>query len=84
MKKINPIMLAAGIAILAIALPTHATDRQGTLKQCQTIKDNIERYTNLRRQGGRSAQMSAWQKQRNGYKKRYAEYRCSVHRKTLN
>jgi hypothetical protein len=56
---------------------------QGTLGECQRIKDRIEHYTNLKRAGGSAKQMASWHKKRNDYKAKYSSNRCSKHRKEL-
>ena len=61
----------------------YGDDEPGTLKECQKIKDRIDRYTNLRRYGGTSRQMDQWQKKRNYYKDKYTEKDCTQHRNHL-
>lgn len=68
---------------LLLTMSAYAGDEPGSLKQCQKIKDRIERYTNLRRSGGTSRQMDKWQKKRNYYKDQYTEKDCMQHRNHL-
>ncbi len=72
------------IFLLLLLLPaTATTEEPGTLKQCQRVKDQIEKYTNLRRAGGSAKMMTYWQKKRNYYKGLYSEYHCSRFRNDL-
>ena len=75
--------------LLAIILPLlftsagYAAQERGTLKECQRIKDRIERYTDLRRAGGSSRQMNSWQRKRNQYREEYSDKDCMRHRNHL-
>ncbi len=71
------------IFFLLFTTVAYAGHERGTLKECQKIKDRIERYTNLRRAGGSGRQMSGWQKKRNYYKEQYSEKDCMRHRNHL-
>lgn len=68
---------------LLVAMSAYAGHEPGTLEQCQKIKDQIDRYTDLRRAGGTGRQMSNWQKRRNYYKDQYSEKDCMRHRNHL-
>jgi hypothetical protein len=71
------------LCALLFTTAAYAGHERGTLKQCQKIKDRIEKYTNLRRAGGTGRQMNGWQKKRNYYKEQYAEKDCMRHRNHL-
>lgn len=46
-----------------------------SLQACETLERKVERYTQLRRNGGSAKQMTNWQKARHKYKERYHECR---------
>ncbi len=56
---------------------------QGTLRQCQKVKDKIDYYTDLRRAGGSSKSMEKWKQKRDHYHERYGVLRCSQWRNEL-
>lgn len=64
-----------GIVALGFSINSFAAS-DPNLGQCQHIKNQIERYTNLKRKGGSKNQMQHWQKSRNEYKKQYADQGC--------
>ncbi len=45
------------------------------LQACEALERKVERYTQLRRNGGNASQMTRWQKARHKYKERYHECR---------
>lgn len=65
---------------LLLTDPAYAATEQGSLTRCQSIENNIQRYTEKRRQGGSSGQMNRWQKKRNHYKSLYSRYNCKKYR----
>ncbi|MEH6650096.1 MAG: hypothetical protein V7707_08750 [Motiliproteus sp.] len=75
--------LAAAFLSFALATNPGVSAESGSLQQCQSIKDSIQRYTDKRRRGGSSAQMSGWQKKRNHYNRLYSRYDCKRHRRNL-
>ena len=72
------------LLLLMLSWPTaDASADPGTLKQCQRVKDRIEKYTQRRRAGGSAKMMAYWQKKRNYYKELYSEYHCVRFRNEL-
>lgn len=54
-----------------------------SLKQCQQYKDQIDRYTGLRRNGGSGKQMDAWKRARRDSEKAYSGHYCWRYRRQL-
>ena len=65
-----------------IAMPATAKD-QGTLEQCQQVKNKIQYYTDLRRSGGSSKTMENWKQSRDRYKDEYSDLSCTKWRNKL-
>ncbi len=74
-------LLSLSLLLTLPASQSHAAP--GSLKQCQRVQDQIEKYTHLRRAGGSAKKMASWQKKRNHYKDLYSEYHCSRFRNEL-
>ncbi|MEH6823475.1 MAG: hypothetical protein V7629_06140 [Motiliproteus sp.] len=70
------LMFISGLCLLLNAPSGHSAEQDAALKHCQTIKDNIQRYTDKRRQGGNAAKMQNWRKKRNHYSTLYFKYDC--------
>lgn len=73
-------------AVLFLCLATNTLylhAEQGTLRECQRIKDKIDYYTNLKRAGGSAKQMAYWHKRRNRYKAKYSSNSCTKYKKEL-
>ena len=77
----------AGLALLMVTAllqaPSSHAYEQGSIQQCQSYRDQIERYTDRRRQGGSASQMRNWLKKRNLYNTLYSKYNCKAHRRYL-
>ena len=54
-----------------------------SLKQCQQYKDQIARYTSLRRNGGSGKQMDAWHRSRRDNEQAYRNHYCWRYRRQL-
>ena len=67
------------LAALAIATPA-AGAPQLPLEKCQQLKGDIERYTEMRRNGGPSAQMDAWKRARRDRERQFRAGNCRYHR----
>jgi len=66
------------LTLLVMPVPAQAAE-QGSLAKCQAIRDKITYYTDLRRDGGSSSQMSKWQKKKHEYRKAFSKYKCREH-----
>ncbi len=66
-------------ASLAMAMPA-AGAQQLPLEKCQQLKDDIERYTEMRRDGGPSAQMDAWKRARREHEREFRTGNCRYFR----
>ncbi|MEP1469726.1 MAG: hypothetical protein ABJK25_02020 [Halieaceae bacterium] len=80
MKPFNTLLL------LIFCLPmgaTTASAQSASLQQCQQYKDQIERYTSLRRNGGSGKQMDAWKRSRRDSEKAYSNHYCWRYRRQL-
>jgi hypothetical protein len=60
-----------------------ATAQSVSLQQCQQYKDQIARYTSLRRNGGSGKQMDAWKRSRRDSEKAYSNHYCWRYRRQL-
>ncbi len=70
------------LTCLAWSAPTSARE-QGSLERCQNIKNQIERYTHLRRSGGTARSMEQWKQGRDQYNELYTELNCIKWRNKL-
>jgi hypothetical protein len=50
------------------------------LEKCQQLKGDIERFTEMRRNGGPSAQMDAWKRARRDREQQFRAGNCRYHR----
>lgn len=82
-KDSKPSILSAMLLMSLISCTPYAHADQGTLSECQHIKDRIEYYTNLKRAGGSAKQMASWHKKRNDYKGKYSSNKCTRYKKEL-
>ena len=53
------------------------------LQQCQKLKDKIEEYDQLRRKGGKGAQMDSWKRSRRELEKAFRAQGCHYYRREL-
>lgn len=72
----KPKYFAFLILILSLASPYSTANEESLVRQCQSIKDNIDRYVKLKRKGGSGSQMNNWRKQINNYKNKYIKQDC--------
>lgn len=54
-----------------------------SLEQCQQYKDQVTRYTSLRRNGGSGKQMDAWKRSRREAEKAFSDNYCWRYRRQL-
>lgn len=73
--------VVALLLTLLISLPAAAD--KSTLAKCQTLKDRIERYTDMRRRGGAAMQMQAWKEQLRATEAQFRRLECKDHRRKL-
>ncbi len=69
----SPVVLTLTTALLG-AGAARAVD--GSPEQCRRLKEQIERYTELRRTGGSASQMASWKRARSEAKAAYRNYNC--------
>lgn len=74
--------VATVLGLLICTAPVAAIE-QGSLQTCRSIQAKIDYYSDLKRQGGSSAEMARWHKKRNHYKGLYADNNCKVYRGKL-
>ena len=67
------------LAALAVAMPAVGA-QQLSLDKCQQLKDDIARYTEMRRSGGPSAQMDAWKRARRERERQFRHGNCRYYR----
>lgn len=80
MKFIQTLICAALICLLQTN-SVYAKD--ASLVSCQSLKEHIEHYDNLRKKGGSAKQMEKWKVEREKYKKKYKRGNCKRWRKEL-
>jgi len=71
---------------LAVLLPLASAPSSAqsiSLQQCQQYKDQVARYTSLRRNGGSGKQMDAWKRSRRESEKAYSDNYCWRYRRQL-
>lgn len=71
------------LLMILTASTIQAGEEQGTLKECQKIKDKIEHYTQQKRAGGSAGQMAYLHKKRNHYKDLKSEKNCRKYKNKL-
>ena len=74
------------LLLLILFLPMGAgtvSAQSASLQQCQQYKDQIARYTSLRRNGGSGKQMDAWKRSRRDSEKAYSGHYCWRYRRPL-
>lgn len=69
------------LLVQVTALPAGAQD--GSLEQCQALKDRVERYTALRRKGSSASKMEGWKKQLRSAEEKFREKGCRAYRREL-
>ncbi len=69
--------------VLSVSASPGVTAPDKTLAHCQKLKDQIERYDALRRQGGSGAKMDNWKRARRQHEKRFRAEGCHYHRHEL-
>ena len=67
------------LASLSTVMPA-AGAQQLSLDRCQQLKDDIARYTEMRRSGGPSAQMDAWKRARRERERQFRHGNCRYYR----
>ena len=80
------IIRAAGTALLVLAATittTPAAAEPKALAKCQSLNDQIERYTAQRRKGGSASQMQRWKEQLRAAEGKFRELGCSEFRREL-
>jgi hypothetical protein len=70
---------SAILFVLVFALTETVEARpQKSIEQCRQLNHKIEKLTQLRRQGGSSADMNSWKRQRRDLEKDYRDSRCKA------
>ncbi|WP_422139055.1 hypothetical protein [Endozoicomonas sp. ALC020] len=72
MKKISIFF----ITILTFSMPALAKKPEASLYKCQSWKDDIKHYTDLRRRGGRAKIMEDWKRARTKLENKFRAYEC--------
>ncbi len=66
--------LALAISVLIF---TNSTSAQTMTKsRCESLRDEIEHYSSLRRKGGSASQMERWKQERKKLEEKYKEGGC--------
>jgi hypothetical protein len=62
--------------LMCLGVSQAAYSQDVPLRQCQKLKDAIEQYDELRRQGGRASAMDNWKRQRREKDEAFRRYGC--------
>ena len=75
----------AALCLLVLLSPWSATAsaQRISLEKCQHYKDQVARYTSLRRNGGSGKQMDAWKRSRRENEKAFSGNDCWRYRRQL-
>ncbi len=76
-------LMAFTLAIVPAGASASADDEAKQLRQCQQLKQSIERYTRLRKAGGSARQMERWKQARRAKKAAWDQLRCQRIRRQL-
>lgn len=80
----SKLLRAIAASLMACALLADvAAGQQLPLADCQRLKNDIDRYTRLRQEGGPAADMETWKRARRAAEERFRENRCKKYRKQL-
>jgi hypothetical protein len=74
---------AVAVLLLALAIATPVAAETATIAKCQSLKDRIERYTDMRRKGGSASQMQQWKEQVRASEQQFKRLECKDHRRKL-
>ena len=72
------VIVALGFTFAVISPVTLA--QQKSLEQCRKLQLNIEKYDELRQQGGSGSQMDAWKRNRRALEKQFRAGGCRYYR----
>ncbi len=68
------------LGLIAVSQLNPVAAQETSLEQCQKLKNDIARYSALRRDGGSGAQMDAWKQRRRELEKQFRQLRCKQYR----
>lgn len=71
------------LPVLLLPGAQSAAAQQLSLESCQKLKNDIHRLTELRRNGGKSAQMDSWKRSRREHELAYRTGNCRLYRYQL-
>lgn len=63
------------LAMVILPLTAHAKP-EASLRQCQSWKDRIDYYSDLRREGGSAREMERWRTERRKISEEFRAYDC--------
>ena len=68
------------LGLIAVSQVNPVAAQEASLERCQKLKNDIVRYSALRRDGGSGAQMDAWKQRRRELEKQFRQLRCKQYR----
>lgn len=78
----NPVLPVILLPLVLVSGPP-ASAGDGSLAQCQRLKDRMEHYTVKRRGGGSNSQMRTWKRARLQSQEQFKRYRCARYGRQL-
>ena len=64
------------LLLVCLSSATTAFANKPDLDQCLALRDNIKKYTELRRQGGSAEDMEKWKRERSAHEQTFRDLRC--------
>ncbi|MEM0952835.1 MAG: hypothetical protein AAGI24_01740 [Pseudomonadota bacterium] len=68
------LLVIAFTALTTFSIPGHA--KKPDLEQCLAIRENINKYSELRRNGGSAEDMEVWKRARSQHEQEFRALRC--------
>ena len=77
-RKTHPVIHAARYLICFSLLSPPGLEARGSLEQCQSLSRQLDRYQQLRRNGGSASQMNNWKRKIREITQRQHELDCKA------
>jgi hypothetical protein len=77
MKHLIATSSALGMALFVAVAPGYS--QSVSLKKCLSIREDIEKYSELRRQGGSAMDMEEWKREKRKLEEQFRELDCKAY-----
>lgn len=81
MNRVRSLVFTTFVLTAYVVSPGYAQEL--SLEKCQKLKDDIERYNQLRRHGGSGKKMDAWKRSRRRSEEAFEKAGCRRYRRQL-